>query len=401
MSKISYNSLDKFILIILIILISGASILSDFNESLVVVLFIFIIISIYRKIRIDNIILLIILFWILINLFSILNISTAFSSNEFFGIIFRLIIAYLGIIIIGNNFWDKFENIVYTLVLISLPIYLLNLLFPDLFNSLTPIFKPITSQIFYRKENQSNYWYSFFYTNSGREEIRNAGFMWEPGAFAMMILITIISNWIKNGINLNKRILIQIVALITTLSTMGYISLSLLIVTYFIHIKKTFILTFILISLILFNFSVDSLNFIGPKITSYLEEYDSNTMYEQGYSDRLEANRILYFSLCIEKSIRYPFGYGVLKDEEYNLNAIKIVGVNGLGEILLAWGWLGFVLVLISIFKFCSSINFNLFLTFILALVILICFFSNPIERNIIFFIVVLTPYTANKLKLT
>ena len=399
MNNISYKILDKFIFIILIILISGASILSDFNESLIVVLFFFIIISNYKKIIYDKIVFFIILFWVFINLFSSINNPTAFSSDEFFGIIIRVLISYLGIKIVGDSFWFKFENIIYRLVLISLPIYLLNLVLPELFNSLSPIFKPITSQIFYRKEVQVNYWYSFFYTNLGRDEIRNSGFMWEPGAFAMMIIIALIINCLNNGIGLQKKIFIYILALITTMSTIGYLSLLVLLLAYFIYNKKKYFIIILLPIIILFGFTFTSTSFLGPKISMFLEEYESNTFYEQGYGDRLEANRILYFSLCVEKSLKYPFGYGVLKDEESLIKAIKIVGVNGLGEVLLAWGWFGIIFLVVSIYKFCRSIYFNFFISFLLSLTILFSFFSNPIERNIILFLIVLTPFTIKHTK--
>jgi len=286
------------------------------------------------------------------------------------------------------------------MVLISLPLYTLNVLFPEIFNSMTPIFKPFTSEVFYRKEIQANYWYSFFYTNSGRGEIRNSGFMFEPGAFAMIIIIAIISNWVTSGVIFNKKIYLYVLALITTLSTMGYISLFILIISFFIYKKKTYILLVFIAFIMFFNFSINSIDFLGSKLNSYLEEYDSNTIYEQGYSDRLEANRVLYFSICIKKSLDYPFGYGVLDTEESTSKSSKIVGVNGLGEILVEWGWLGVVFLIISIYNFCKSNYFNIYITFLFSIIILITFFSNPIERNLILFIIILTPFIIKKNKL-
>lgn len=391
--------IDNFVITILIVLMSGASLLNDYSISLIIILSVFIFLAAIRRVKLNRVLLVILITWIVINVLSASINSAPFSLDTFLGYSIRICISYLAIKIIGAPFfWPKFENFIYKLVLISLPIFVLNFLNPDFFNSLKPIFEPITSSDFYRKESQSMYWYAFFYTNNGREEIRNSGFMWEPGAYSMILIIAIVYNWLKVKMIINKRIILYIIALFTTFSTAGYLAFSILLLAYTIKTKKAYLIGIALLILIPINIYVNNLNFVVTKVDSYLEEFDSNIAYEQGFSNRYEVNRFIYSFMTIKKATNYPFGYGVLEDEESFNSKIKIVGVNGLGDILLMWGWLGLLFVIYAVYKFCSSPANSAIITLFLSLSILITFFSNPIESNPILFLVVFTPFINRKL---
>src|SRR5690554_924227 len=386
--------LDKGIIILILILISSASVLSDYNSSLIIILAVFIALSSFRKIKLDKIIFIILFIWILINLTSAYFNPSPFSIDQFIGTSIRILISYLALKIVGTySFWFQLERIIYKLTVISIPIFILNYLFPDIFNSLKPIFEPITSEVFYRKEAQNMYWYSFFYTNTGREEIRNSGFMWEPGAYAMMLILAIIYNWISASIIINKRIMIYIIAIITTFSTAGFLALSILIIAFTIYSKKVYLIGITVVALIHINLYMSSFDFLIPKVERYIEEFDNNIQYQQGYSDRLEVNRYLYFFITLDKASEFPIGHGVLEDK-YSYNShIKIVGVNGLGDVLMMWGWIGLTFVVISVYRFCKTPTNSKYITTLLAISILVTFFSNPVENNLILFLVVLTPF--------
>lgn len=391
--------IDKFVIIILIVLMSGASLLNDYSISLVVILFIFIILAAIRKVKLNRVLFILLISWIVINVLSAFVNSAPFSIDTFLGYSIRICISFLAIKIVGAAFfWKQFENFIYKLVLISLPLFVLNFINPDFFNSLKPIFEPITGSDFYRKESQSMYWYAFFYTNSGREEIRNCGFMWEPGAYSMVLIIAIVYNWVRVKMIINKRIIFYVIALFTTFSTAGYLAFSILLLAYTIKTKKAYLIGVAILILIPINIYVNSVDSVVTKVDSYLEEFDSNTAYEQGFANRYEVNRFIYFFMSIKKATNYPFGYGVLEDEESYSSRIKIVGVNGLGDILLMWGWLGLLFVIYAVYKFCSSPVNSTIITLCLALSILITFFSNPIESNPILFLVVFTPFINRKL---
>jgi len=61
------------------------------------------------------------------------------------------------------------------------------------------------------------------------------------------------------------------------------------------------------------------------------------------------------------------------------------------------WGWLGLLFVITAVYKFCNRPYHIKLITILLSTSILITFFSNPIENNLILFLVVLTPYIKSK----
>lgn len=387
---------DKFILVIIIMMMSGASFLNDYDEFLIAIFAFLCAAMIIRKKRIDSLIIVVSVLWVSINIIAFLYNETSFNPSTFIGLFFWLLIPYFGLRLIGGTFWDKLESLIYKMALLTIPIFILNLILPEIFNSLKPIFEPLTSDTFYLKETQSDYWYSFFYTHSGREGIRNSGFMWEPGAFAMVLLLMIIYNWCTKGFKFNTRIIVYSLLIFTTFSTAGYLAFALLLISYLMKTRKMHVSIFSIIALVLFLSISSTLDFLGPKIDTFLNETQNNIIYEQGYTDRYEANRVSYFLINFAKSLELPTGYGIVEDRQSFFSVNKIVGVNGLGDILLMWGWLGFTFVLISTYKFCTIISAKKnsgYTIFLLGTAILITFFSNPIERNPILFLIIFTPY--------
>ena len=382
----------------IIALVSQASVLSESWLGLSIVLVLFCLIAVFRGVRLDLFIIAFIGFWILINFASFLVVATPFSFTKFFGVILRILISYLGIKIVGvDHMWFYTEKVVYTLTLISIPMFLLDLMLPSLFDSFVTYFQPLTNSIFYLKEAQSNYWYSFVYVHTGRGDLRNSGFMWEPGAFAMVIVLFAIQRWSIDGFILNRKIFIYLLALITTFSTAGYISLGLLFVGFMFFSSRGYFLILLPLVLLLLNLFYGSLGFVTSKISLYLERFEGHEYYLQEQSMRYEANRILYFFIDLERSLRYPLGYGVLEDYESFNKSIKLVGVNGIGRVLYTWGWIGLTLLLRSVYLFLRNyIPTRSMLVFMLS--VLVMFFSNPIENSILLYMLVVSSFVKKRI---
>lgn len=384
------------IITLLIILISNASILSSSNSFLITFTTILLSLCIFIKKKFDQFIYYFIATWSLINILSYLVNDTTFNTQTFIGFIFRSIIPYLALKFIGNNFWDKFEKYIFFLTIISIIIFCIEQIIPNAFNNLKPIFSNFTNEVFNKKENQLNYWYAFFYTHMGREEIRNAGYMWEPGAFALISIWAIIFNLIRNNFALLKRDLLYMIAIISTFSTMGYLSLFTLIILYLIIVRH-YKLLIVIIVLPLITSSIINISFLKPKIDTYLDENKENTAYLQEYSDRYEVNRITTFMYDIKKFSKYPLGYGIIEDEESHNNPIKIVGVNGISRIIVMWGIVGIVFLFVGLFRYLkyiphSKIENNKYII-PLMIPILMGFFTNPIEKNPLLFLIIFTPF--------
>ena len=334
-----------------------------------------------------------------------------FVSMFYFGteiLLFRLAIItvnlllfpYLLISYIGEEFWKKFEAVIYFLTRISLPLYLLNVVFSSLFNNMQSIFKSITISSFLVNPN---YWSAGIYVNaiadSGYGINRNNGFMWEPGAFAMIIIWAMIYNWSSNETKLNKKFWVYFIALITTFSTAGYLAFVFVISAF--YIKRVRFGNILLIGLTVFLFLnyVYQLDFLSAKIDRYFDEYeDNNINYHQlveNDTKELKVNRFQGAEHSLMRTFQYPIGRGIVSETDFM--EFTIYGTNGLGSFLEMWGVAGFIFLLVMLWKYLKFIQKHDLgkisrLLFLLAL--LIVFFSNPIQRNMFLYLLFMFPMT-------
>jgi hypothetical protein len=327
--------------------------------------------------------------WLIINLIAFLFHRTGFSVITFFGYAIRMSIAFFLVHSWRGEFWEKFERIVYLLTIVSIGFYGLNLVIPGVFHEMKVIFQPFTNPAFLRKAAQEDYWNNFFYTHSGRDDWRNSGFMWEPGAFAMSSVVMIVYNWVRGGIKFSRRFWVYSFAIFTTLSTAGFISLTLLIFVKSLNRKLG--VAFVLFAVILLSINRQVLynDFLIPKIEQFIKEAEEDTVYNQEFSDRLEANRIAYFGINVMKTLEYPLGHGVVEDRKSFSSAFKVVGVGGLSDVLYKWGligFLGFLWVINRLLTVYLPAQTNVVQRIGIFFALLIPLFSNPIETTLIGF---------------
>jgi len=117
-------------------------------------------------------------------------------------------------------------------------------------------------------------------------QLRNAGMFWEPGAFAGYINIAFVLfiNNLKELIVKHKRkVIILLIALLTTFSTTGYIILALIVAFYILDSRANGAvkLFFLVATMVLALMAFTRLDFLGEKITSQFENasvltFDSN-----------------------------------------------------------------------------------------------------------------------------
>lgn len=312
-----------------------------------------------------------------------------------FGIVYFLY-PYLVLKLIGIEFWVLFEKWIYFFTKISIPLFAINFLDPGFFNSLHSVFSIFTNSTYVYP-----YWSSLLYVNAIEMDgyIRNSGFMWEPGAFSMMIVFAIIYYWLVNGVKYNKRFFIYLIALITTFSTAGYIAFAILIIG---STMKKFSLTSVLIlSTFIFFFGneIYKQDFLKGKLDLYVETFKENELKYSEHYELYKVNRLqgAYFSVI--ETIDYPLGYGVIAKKDYS-NEIEIYGTNGLGSMLKMWGvilFFYFMYLLRKILRVFDRCKTNRVLLFFMYTSLLVIFFSNPISRNIFIYLIILTPLLFKK----
>ena len=281
------------LLIVISITANGFSFITDefifaFFVALTILFF-------YNKKKLSPIILYLLAFWILINFLSYLHNRTTFDSYMFIGSVVKLIYPFLLIKLIGPGVFKKLERIIYILTLISLPLYLLQLLLPTIFISLSAYLDLVTRQ----EVRELGAWHIGFFNFLPIAIDRNSGFMWEPGAFAFMISLAFVIHFNTKGFILNNKFFVYTIALISTLSTMGYISLTIILIIYVIH-SKSWIISILFIPLTIFYFQyVIDLDFMIPKINRYVLGIDKEIL--TGEEDYFKVNRFAYFFTLLNK----------------------------------------------------------------------------------------------------
>lgn len=217
--------------------------------------------------------------------------------------------------------------------------------------------------------------------------------MWEPGAYAMVLNILIAYNIARYGIQFNKHIKMYVIALMTTFSTAGYLSLFILLLVFLLKGQNVYIkMGMILCVVISFTWMFNA-DFLLPKIEKFIESSEKGRVSHQGYRELYEANRILSFKLLIEKFRMFPLGWGCIQDTTSYMALKRIVTVNGLGNTLVTWGIFAFSFFMYSIGKFFYQYSKSVQIAILSLLMVAISFFSNPIENNILLYILVFSPY--------
>lgn len=367
-----------------------------FNSNVsYIITFAYLFILAANRVLLNKKILSICIYWIVVNILCLLLKSYFFNINNIIGFLTPIFISFGILVVVGVNFWERIEKIVFYLTLISLLLFIVQLFTGSLFDSFYSFFGRFIAEVY--TETRPTAWYAYIYTYSPIEGLdfpRNSGFMWEPGAYAMIISVALGYRFLSNGVCVDRHNLVYILALISTFSTAGYIMLILFFIIYIIE-TRSILLTIPLIIILCFLIPyVISLDFVGGKFASY-----SEGMGQSFTNERLglyEYNRFETFSINMQRLFEFPIGYGVnqITDKFNNY----FVGVNGIGVFARSWGIVGLIVALRSIMctikMWCnkSKIHHPKLCVAIIFIIFMVTFFSNPIERSLLFLSLIIFP---------
>lgn len=383
------------IMTLVVILFTAQSFVLFFDDTFFTgVFFIVLFLFILLKKKLDIQVIYLFVYWLAINVAAFFVNKTEFSFITLTGLTIKYFIPYFFLKLIGPSFWNRFIKYAVLFSIISLPVFVIQLIFPQIFFSLSNYlnFMSQTGQF----DNQG--WYLYVYMFSAWAFDRNCGFMWEPGAFAFVLIIIIVFKLYLSDFKTDRTILILVLALITTFSTMGYICLFLISVPYLIKIKKlNFMILLAPIFFLLIYYLFNQLPFLSAKINMYFQNMGTNTYVVD--IDRIKVNRFEIFIQNIEQTIYWPFGYGILTSkyiiEKYGVNRI---GVNGLGSILQIWGVYGMYMFVNYLTKFLKYLGKQPAVIHVFCIIaILLAIFSNPVHKNTLVLMLFYTPLIFTK----
>ncbi|HYQ58147.1 MAG TPA: hypothetical protein VEP89_12475 [Draconibacterium sp.] len=190
---------------------------------------------------------------------------------------------------------------------------------------------------------------------------RNAGFAWEPGAFATFIVLAIFSLFITNKFDILKtnKFWVLTVALFTTMSTTGY-SLFLILLTFYAYNQKSKYFVALVPVILMLTIYVSTLPFMAEKLQEVSTFNTAQLIYnslEWGFDYR--PQRFESFQIDFIDFLNNPIvGYGGHSEAKWTEQlGAKINTVSGIGNLLAIFGSVGFIFFMYSLIK--TSIDFS------------------------------------------
>lgn len=277
--KFSRRKLLNYTLTIFFIFISGNPFFK--GELSLIILFVFAsLIFINRIGKISN------GFKLFFSLIILITILQSFKFSFFpiityLGFYIKIVTSYLIIRILGLSFTKYYVKTIIFISSYSLFLYLIsninvNLLLPFSLN--TSGFEKLYPR------------YSFLsiFTFIPGETLKNAGPLWEGGAYCGYLVLALIFNYFSDIKGKNKRQLLLIISIVTTFSTTGYISTFI----FFFLVKykefKSFFVKILFVIIFVWGgyLSFTNFSFLGEKIKSQISVIDDDPYFENTNSQR-------------------------------------------------------------------------------------------------------------------
>ncbi len=303
-------------------------------------------------------------------------------------LVVRLLVFYMTMEIIGNDFINIFINTIKVIAVISIFFYMIqyNTLAYNFLIDLCKIFTNLGSDpqispdkpnfIIYTIETKSFYDFQFF---------RNTGPFWEPGLYVAFLNIALFFNMLIQKKLLNRLNLLFIISIITAFSTTGTIVLFINIIIYLfisksLKLQYRFFLIVIVLTAIPF---ISSLSFMKDKIDSQLNQ--SNISYSRFGAIVVHWNIIQ----------AYPYAGLPYDDNKTYDKFADNISPNGITEIFIRYG------VFVGLFYYILMFRSNNILMkylgypnkgFALFLILTVSIFSENIGNRPIYLMLLFIP---------
>lgn len=284
----------------------------------------------------------VLLLWVFLQLIK----YNAFPYTLTFFLFYNVTIAYILVQLYGVHIFILYEKIVVWLSIVAIIGWILTVVLPGPFTNIMQALDIGTSRqggtieanaILYSLTN--NGYYSQYFLP------RNSGFSWEPGRYAVFVVIAIFCNFIRTKFTIfrNYNFWILLVALLTTLSTTGYVGL-LVVVLFYLQNQKGVYKALIYVPGVFLISYVFTLSFVGDKIsefwfdTKYVKEVSKNVKYTDGaiVPQRFDGLTLEFLNIFEDPIL----GYGIDQKKSFVQKKIseKIFLSNGLLKVFATFG---------------------------------------------------------------
>jgi len=353
------------------------------------------IIYLRRSIVFDGRMLSVVAFFLVVEVLQFLFIKP-FDPVMISGTFIRMFLSFFVVSLTGKNFAKYFTNIVYVFSIISFFFFIPSLLSPSFFNFFVSSVCPHFDPPFADPGGFYIVWPTniiFCFHECVLAEFRNPGPFWEPGLFAVFLNLALVFNFIETKKIWGIKNIVLTLALVSTLSTAGYIAFFVLVFSFYLvnqSLAKKIIFSAILLpGLLTLYFSLD---FLSTKVEENIDLAGSTT-----------SSRFGSALIDIEDFSKSPFigwGRGVMR---YGGRAFSFFSEdqhrnNSVTDLLATYGIFLFLFYFYNYWKslraLCQSSGFNAHFSYFALLVILLLGFSQSIFMKPFFYSILFLQYT-------
>ena len=179
-----------------------------------------------------------------------------------------LFVAYIAFHAFRHDFAKRYVDTAVALTMVSLVVWFLCLIAPSVMKSLAVNFGLYSNDV--------SYSFIFFNISKRVGEVfppRSAGFCWEPGRYACMLVIALFFYFLEYGLNFrNKKFWILTFGIVSTFSTTGYAMYFVLLVASVVRVRR--LNPLYLIPVVLLVIVVWNLPFMGEKVSGLVADED-------------------------------------------------------------------------------------------------------------------------------
>jgi len=269
----------------------------------------------------------------------------------FIGFYITALYGYFTIRVVGEKFINYYINIIYFICILSFVFFFLSLVFPSFSKFFITKIAPLTQPPF---GGYTDLLDVIVYNFGAIKWQRNSGPFWEPGAFAGFTMIAMFFNYgLKKNI-LERKNIVFTIAILTTLSTAGYLSLFLYIAYIIFQKRKWYTIFILILALYSAYYAYNKLWFMEQKIQQHYDIAMGESVYKYRY-----VNRFSSIELDLKDLKKNPL-FGISKNRNLRYgerNESKEKGKtwthrnNGVTYYLSSYGILGFFAYFLFMFK--------------------------------------------------
>lgn len=329
--------------------------------------------------------------------------------NQYIGYVIRILTACFIASYFKYDLIIKFENLVFVLAYISIPLYFIQVINPHIYDIFTPLSKLImlARQGYVAPSGLTMHQYLVFFVLNGWAHLRNSGFMWEPAAFGMVLAWAFLFCMYLKRFRWHPRLIIYIIAIITTFSLGTYSSSILLLMIFLMQNAEWKKIAYVLIGVACIVVMLTQTNLLDKNVemmTDKAEEYAessekqidrTNENYLIPDSSPQRVNRLSQLFIVREILQEAPLGRGMTQ--------WKYSSANGLISLVVMWGYPILLILAISYYLFFQKISKiarirpRIYIVLLSVLVMIMPLIGNPVYNQVLFFALLLYSFFAKR----